>query len=109
VRIYVTAEPLHQLRAIKTDYGWAFQHVQTQQYLGVLHNIVLDEAAQIVGVAKPFTWMIIPYHGEEGTFRYVKKSPISIAQQLEPESSYAESVFPSHRWLLASTRIIFHA
>jgi hypothetical protein len=71
-RIYVIQAP-QQFRAVKTNHGWAFQHVQTQQYLGIPHTTVrADEAARIVGVAKPFTWMIIPYHMDRGNFKYVK-------------------------------------
>ncbi|KAH6906895.1 hypothetical protein BKA70DRAFT_1563319 [Coprinopsis sp. MPI-PUGE-AT-0042] len=49
-----------QFRAVRTDHGWAFQHVQTQRYLGIPHTIALDDAIQVSTVVKPFTWMIIP-------------------------------------------------
>ncbi|KAH6906901.1 hypothetical protein BKA70DRAFT_1563323 [Coprinopsis sp. MPI-PUGE-AT-0042] len=48
-----------QFRAVETDHGWAFQHVQTQRYLGIPHTIALDDEVQVSTVVKPFTWMII--------------------------------------------------
>ncbi|KAH6871088.1 hypothetical protein BKA70DRAFT_1356735 [Coprinopsis sp. MPI-PUGE-AT-0042] len=58
-----------RFRAFKTNHGWAFQHVQTGRYLGIPHTIMeLDEVVQLSTVEKPFTWMIIPYHGDSKIF-----------------------------------------
>ncbi|KAH6906891.1 hypothetical protein BKA70DRAFT_1223761 [Coprinopsis sp. MPI-PUGE-AT-0042] len=53
----------HKFRALETDQGWVFQHVQTQRYLGIWHTISqLDEAVPVSTVGKSFTWIVIPYH-----------------------------------------------
>jgi hypothetical protein len=65
-------QPLYQFQAVKTDNGWAFQHVQTQQYLGIPHTVVRADKPRVVTlVENPFTWMIIPHHQENLLFKYV--------------------------------------
>ncbi|KAH6871735.1 hypothetical protein BKA70DRAFT_1354804 [Coprinopsis sp. MPI-PUGE-AT-0042] len=55
-------------RAVETDHGWAFQHVQTQKYLGIPPTIILDDAVQVSTVGKPFSWMVIPNSGNPKSF-----------------------------------------
>ncbi|KAH6871732.1 hypothetical protein BKA70DRAFT_1578101 [Coprinopsis sp. MPI-PUGE-AT-0042] len=55
-------------RAIETDRGWAFQHVQTQRYLGIPHTVSLSNFVQISTVRKPFTWILIPDGGVSMVF-----------------------------------------
>jgi hypothetical protein len=65
------SQPSFQFRAVKTDNGWAFQHVQTQLYLGIPHTVVpMDKPRGVTMVENPFTWMIIPYYRERVLFKY---------------------------------------
>jgi hypothetical protein len=57
-----------------------------------------DETAQIVGVTKPFTWMIIPYHGDGGNFRYVEKNQSYTAQPLDPDIQDMSSLHIDDPW-----------
>jgi hypothetical protein len=63
------ADPALQFRAIKNGRGWAFQHVQTQQYLGIPYNVVGTEGAYVSTVEETFTWMIIPHHHKRDNFK----------------------------------------
>ncbi|KAH6871089.1 hypothetical protein BKA70DRAFT_362154 [Coprinopsis sp. MPI-PUGE-AT-0042] len=71
-------------RALRTDHGWAFEHVQTQKYLGIPYTVVHPDAPiQVSTVEEPLTWMIIPHHGNEKKFKICL--PFT-SQVLYPES-----------------------